>query len=68
MVSTTASTDMPARSGGAPAGVASSTILTGRRCAILVKLPVALLGATGDRLRPVAGAMLCTVPRSRRSG
>ena len=36
MVSTTASTDMPARSGGAPAGVASSTILTGRRCAILV--------------------------------
>ena len=67
MVSTTASTDMPARSGGA-AGVASSTILTGRRCAILVKLPVALLGATGDRLRPVAGAMLCTVPRSRRSG
>ena len=66
MVSTTASTDMPARS-AAPAGVASSTILTGRRCAILVKLPVALLGATGDRLRPVAGAML-TVPRSRRSG
>ena len=66
MVSTTASTDMPARSASARRGVEHD--LDRQALRDLGEVPVALLGATGDRLRPVAGAMLCTVPRSRQVG
>ena len=39
-----------------------STILTGMRCTILVKLPVALSGGSSANCWPLAGAMLSTTP------
>ena len=61
LVSTVGSTDMPGRS--RPVRLwSSSTIFTGTRCTILVKLPVALSGGSSANSRPLAGARLSTWP------
>src|SRR6476469_707523 len=49
------STDRPTRSSLAKGWPGVTTILTGNRCTILVKLPVALLGAMGAKAAPEAG-------------
>ncbi len=56
------STEKPTRKSFASGWFGSTVILTGKRCTIFVKLPVALLGWIGAKEAPVAGAMLSTVP------
>ena len=46
----------------------SSTIFTGMRCTILVKLPVALSGGSSANSSPLAGETLSTWPCSRHPG
>ena len=63
LVSTVGSADMPGRS--RPFRLwSSSTIFTGTRCTILVKLPVALSGGSSANSRPLAGDRLSTWPFS----
>ena len=61
-VSMVGSTDMPGRSRPASASSSRSTIFTGMRWTILVKLPVALSGGSSANSWPLAGAMLSTTP------
>ncbi|MEH2561921.1 hypothetical protein V1289_001548 [Bradyrhizobium sp. AZCC 2289] len=61
MVLTVGTADMPGRS--RPFRLwPSSTIFTGTRCTILVKLPVALSGGSSANSRPLAGDRLSTWP------
>ena len=57
-VRTVAITDSPGRSRSAVAWPASSTIFTGTRCTIFVKLPVALSGGNNANCEPLAGDRL----------
>src|SRR5262249_43941124 len=59
LISTMASTDMPGRRRPA-SGLSSSTILTGTRCTILTKLPVALSAGSSENSSPLAGDKLST--------
>ena len=61
-VSIVGSTDMPGRSRPISGSFGSMVILTGTRCTILVKLPVALSGGSSANSWPLAGAMLFTTP------
>ena len=62
-VSIVGSTDMPGRSTpGRARRRGRSTIFTGMRWTILVKLPVALSGGSSANSWPLAGAMLSTTP------
>ena len=56
------STDMPGRNRLASGSSALTTILTGMRWTILVKLPVALSGGSSANSWPLAGARLSTWP------
>ena len=62
LVLTVGSADMPGRSRPFRRW-SSSTIFTGTRCTILVKLPVALSGGSSANSRPLAGDRLSTWPR-----
>ena len=63
LVLTVGTADMPGRS--RPFRLwSSSTIFTGTRCTILVKLPVALSGGSSANSRPLAGDRLSTWPFS----
>ena len=64
LVSTVGTADMPGRSRPFRRW-SSSTIFTGTRCTILVKLPVALSGGSSANSSPLAGDRLSTWPRSR---
>ena len=56
-------TDMPGRSSSArPRRSAGTSMRTGTRCTILVKLPVALSGGSRENTEPEAGATLTTCP------
>src|SRR5258708_23377018 len=63
LVLTVGSADMPGRSRPFRLG-SSSTILTGTRWTILVKLPVALSGGSSANSKPLAGDRLSTWPFS----
>jgi hypothetical protein len=57
-VSIVGSTDMPGRTMPASGSPLSTTIFTGMRWTILVKLPVALSGGSSANSWPLAGARL----------
>ena len=61
LVSTLTTTDMPGRSSPCSATAAGTSMRTGRRWTILVKLPVALSGGSKEKTEPEAGATLTTV-------
>src|SRR6185312_17515503 len=61
LVFTVGTVDMPGRSRPLRRW-SSSTIFTGTRCTILVKLPVALSGGSSANSRPLAGDRLSTWP------
>jgi hypothetical protein len=54
-------TDIPGRSFSSPATPAGTSMRTGTRCTILVKLPVALSGGSSKNTEPEAGATLTTL-------
>ena len=56
------STEKPSRSSFASSWPGDTRILTGRRCTIFVKLPVALLGWMAPNAAPEAGGTLSTTP------
>src|SRR5262249_18349046 len=62
LVSTLTTTDIPGRSSRCVVTSAGTSIRTGRRCTILVKLPVALSGGSSENTAPEAGDRLATVP------
>ena len=64
LVSTLTTTDMPGRSSPCSATAAGTSMRTGRRWTILVKLPVALSGGSNEKTEPDAGATLTTLPLS----
>ena len=64
LVLTLTTTDMPGRSTPCSATSAGTRMRTGRRCTILVKLPVALSGGSSANSRPLAGDRLSTWPLS----
>ena len=68
LVLTLTITDMPGRSSGLLGDAAGTRMRTGRRCTILVKLPVALSGGSSENTEPEAGAKLATRPSSVRPG
>ncbi len=65
---TLTTTDMPGLSRDCSATAAGTRMRTGKRCTILVKLPVALSGGSNEKTEPDAGATLATRPSSLRSG
>src|SRR5690606_38974685 len=68
LVDTVAPTSRPERSRPVASASLSSTIFTGTRCTILVKLPVAVSCGTRLNVAPVFGAMLSTWPFTLRCG
>ena len=56
LVRTAAITDSPGRNRPTVAWPGSSTIFTGTRCTIFVKLPVALSGGNSANCDPLAGS------------
>ena len=68
LVFTLTTTDMPGRSSPSRATSAGTRMRTGRRCTILVKLPVALSGGSSENTAPDAGEKLSTVPSMACSG
>ncbi len=62
LVLTLTTTDMPGRNNPSRATPAGTWMRTGRRCTILVKLPVALSGGSNEKIAPEAGEKLSTVP------
>ncbi len=67
-VSTMTSVERPGRSLPAKGPGSGMRILTGTRCTILVKLPVAFSGGSSANLAPVAGARLSMIPSTGWSG
>src|ERR1700694_1737461 len=59
---------MPGRNTRSPVTPSGTRMRTGRRCTILVKLPVALSAGSSENTEPEAGATLATVPSIARPG
>src|SRR5262245_6195656 len=68
LVSTLTTTDMPGRSRRCVVTSAGTSMRTGSRCTILVKLPVALSGGSSENTAPEAGDRLATLPSMTCSG